>query len=80
MSTETVTQDMIDKVCAGFGNQSERDTVWAYITKLKAAIHNWRDHYKPSCPEDVYQSDRCSINATELVEDVMNIVGYYVDV
>lgn len=75
-ATETMTQDMIDRVCAGMGSQTERDAVWSYITKLKDTIDTWGKKYGPSCPEDVYQSDRCSVNATGLVEDIFDVVGY----
>lgn len=78
-STETVTQDMIDRVCAGYGNQAERDAVWRYITKLKDSIDGWRKRYMPRCGESCWQMDKCVINAPELVESVMDIAGYYVD-
>lgn len=78
ISAEMVTNDMIDRVCAGVcTTEAERDLVWRYATKLKDAIDTWGKKYHPSCPEDVYQSDRCSINATELVEAVFDVVGYY---
>jgi len=41
------------------------------------AVERWRAEYEPRCAESCWQMDRCVINAPELVENVMNIAGYY---
>lgn len=79
LSTDLVTQDMIDRVCAGMGNEAERDIVWRYITKLKDAIDTWRKKYEPRCAESCWQMDDCVAFAPQLVEDVMDIAGYHKD-
>lgn len=40
-------------------------------------IRKWRDFYEPTCAESLYQVDRINENLPELVESLLNIVGYY---
>lgn len=44
--------------------------------RVLQVVERWRDKYKPTCAESVYQVDSCVIAATELVEDTLNIAGY----
>jgi hypothetical protein len=48
----------------------------AKAERLLQAAERWRDKYKPIAPECCWQSDRCVVNAPELVEEAMNVVGY----
>lgn len=47
--------------------------------KVLQAVEKWRNTYQPLCVESIWQTDRCLIAAPELVEDTMNIVGYYIE-
>jgi hypothetical protein len=47
--------------------------------RVLQAVERWRDKYQPSCAESIYQVDACTIAATELVEDTLNIAGYAAD-
>lgn len=43
MTAETVTQDMIDRVCAGVrASQADRDAVWQHVRQLQNEVEDLR--------------------------------------
>lgn len=46
------------------------------LAKLKAIIQNFVEKQEISCVETIYQTDRVIENAYELIENLVEIVGY----
>lgn len=46
---------------------------------LVSIIKDFIEEHHISCPEVIYQSDRVIENAYQLIEDLADQVGYYVD-
>jgi len=47
--------------------------------RLYEACENekWKQQYQPSCGESIYQVDKVNLACPELVEELMDIVGYF---
>lgn len=51
----------------------------AQNTQIREIVEQFRDDQKISCPETIYQSDRVIENAYELIEKLIDVVGYWKD-
>ncbi len=46
---------------------------------IRQIIDSFIDKHRVSCAEAIYQSDRVIESACTLIEDLANVVGYYVE-
>ena len=44
--------------------------------KLVLTLEEFRDKHNITCPETIYQSDRVIVDAYELIEKCVDIIGY----
>jgi len=44
--------------------------------RLLEAVAKWKQLYQPTCGESIYQTDKVNESCPELVEELMNIIGW----
>jgi len=44
--------------------------------RLLEAVTKWKQLYQPTCGESIYQTDKVNESCPELVEELMNIIGW----
>lgn len=59
------------------GERLSQETRSEKAEKVLQAVERWRAKWKPSCAESCWQNDNCSIEAPQLVQECMDIAGYY---
>jgi len=47
--------------------------------KLEEIVRKFVEEYRISCPETIHQTDRVIENAYQLIEELVDVVGYYED-
>lgn len=45
--------------------------------ELLELCKKWREKYKPSCAESVYQVDEINLALPELAEEIFELIGWY---